>query len=327
MERFNLTRMSWSVVTSTSSFFVLLAIVFVPTQAFAQYTKKTVVAYRGASESAPEHTLEAYRLAIEQGADFVGQDLQITKDGVLVCLHDLTLERTTNVEEIFPDRYREVSRAGGTERQWFVYDFKLEEIKQLDAGSWFHERFAGALIPTWREAIQAIRGKAGLFPEIKTPEVYGLHGFDMERLVLTELERNDLDQPGADPRTPVVIQAFSAESLQKMALELKVALPLVMLLGERNSQWVSPAGLQQVKEFARGISPEKNFLMANPAIVEWAHNADLTVTPYLFQSSAVGKGFLNLRVEMAYYLYTLDVDALLTNSPDQFPSYSPSSIR
>ncbi len=297
----------------------LLAIVFVPTQAFSQYTKKTIVAHRGASESAPEHTLEAYRLAIEQGADYVGQDLQITKDGVLVCLHDLTLERTTNVEEIFPDRYREVSRSGGTEKQWFVYEFNLEEIKQLDAGSWFHERFAGALIPTWREAIQEIRGKAGLFPEIKTPEVYGLHGFDMERLVLTELERNGLDQPGADPRTPVVIQAFSAESLQKMALELKVVLPLVLLLGERNSQWVSPAGLQRVKEFARGIGPEKSLLMAHPAIVEWAHNADLTVTPYLFRSSAVGKGFLNVQVEMAYYLYTLDVDALFTNNPDQFP--------
>src|SRR5919107_461798 len=66
--------------------------------------KKRLVAHRGASAYAPEHTLEAYRLATEQGADFVEQDLAVTKDGVLVCIHDLTLERTTNVEEVFPDR-------------------------------------------------------------------------------------------------------------------------------------------------------------------------------------------------------------------------------
>ena len=69
--------------------------------------KKQLVAHRGASAYAPEHTLEAYRLAIEQGADFVEQDLAVTKDGVLVCIHDLTLERTTNVEEVFPDRFAE----------------------------------------------------------------------------------------------------------------------------------------------------------------------------------------------------------------------------
>ena len=319
MEKFNLTRGGWSVIVITGGLMVLLVIDFFPKRALAQYSKKTVVASRGASDSAPEHTLEAYRLAIEQGADYVEQDLQITQDGVLVCLHDLTLERTTNVEEIFPDRSRPVKHPGGTQKQWFVYDFNLEEIKQLDAGTWFHERFAGARIPTWQEAIQEIRGKAGLFPELKTPEVYGLHGFDMEELVLAELQRNGLDQPGADPGTPVVIQSFSTGSLQKLALELKVVLPLVLLLGERNSQWISPAGLQKVKEFAIGIGPDKKLLRANPTIVEWAHNANLTVTPYLFRSSAVGKGFWDLRVEMAYYLYTLEVDALFTDSPDQFP--------
>ena len=168
----------------TSSWIALLVIACLPTETFAQYTKKTLVAHRGASEDAPEHTLEAYRLAIEQGADYVEQDLQIIKNGVLVCLHDLTLERTTNIEEIFPDRYREVSHSGVSEKHWFVYDFTLEELKRLDAGSWFHKRFSGVRIPTWQEASQEIRGQAGLFPEIKTPEVYGLHGFDMERLVM-----------------------------------------------------------------------------------------------------------------------------------------------
>ena len=319
MAEFSLRRVILLAAAITSSWIALLVIDGLPTETFAQYTKKTLVAHRGASEDAPEHTLEAYRLAIEQGADYVEQDLQITKDGVLVCLHDLTLERTTNIEEVFPGRYREVSHAGVSEKHWFVYNFTLEELKRLDAGSWFHKRFSGVRIPTWQEAIQEIRGKAGLFPEIKTPEIYGLHGFDMERLVMEELQRHGLDQPGADPETPVVIQSFSVDSLQKMAVDMKVILPLVMLLGERNRQWVSPAGFQKVKEFAAGIGLEKSILRGNPVIVEWARNAGLSITPYTFRSSRVGKGFWNVRAEMAYYLYTLDVDALMTNNPDQFP--------
>ena len=95
--------------------------------------RKLLVAHRGASAYAPEHTLAAYRLALEQGADFVEQDLGVTRDGVLVCLHDPTLERTTDVEQVFPDRFRQVDGA----RRWFVADFTLDEIKRLDAGAWF----------------------------------------------------------------------------------------------------------------------------------------------------------------------------------------------
>ena len=72
---------------------------------------KTLIAHRGASAYAPEHTLEAYRLAITQGADFVEQDLQVTRDGILVCVHDRYLERTTNVEEVFPNRFRPIRAA------------------------------------------------------------------------------------------------------------------------------------------------------------------------------------------------------------------------
>ena len=117
--------------------------------------KKQLVAHRGASAYAPEHTLEAYRLAIEQGADFVEQDLAVTKDGVLVCIHDLTLERTTNVEEVFPTASSRTRPAPRRSRRWLVGDFTLAEIKQLDAGSWFDAKFAGARIPTFQEAIDA----------------------------------------------------------------------------------------------------------------------------------------------------------------------------
>ncbi len=100
----------------------------------AQYTRKTVVAHRGASAYAPEHTAAAYRLAIEMGADFVEQDLAVTKDGVLICLHDASLERTTNVEEVFPNRSVSISLEGRTRRAWVANDFTLAEIKRLDAG-------------------------------------------------------------------------------------------------------------------------------------------------------------------------------------------------
>ena len=129
---------------------------------FAQSGKKILIAHRGASGYAPEHTIEAYRLAIEQGADFVEQDLQITKDGALVCLHDLTLERTTDVEEIFPDRFRaDVSEDQPPDsrpaKHWYVSDFTLGEIKRLDAGSWFNAKFKGARVPTFQEAIDLVR--------------------------------------------------------------------------------------------------------------------------------------------------------------------------
>jgi hypothetical protein len=95
---------------------------------FAGYKGKTSIAHRGASAYAPEHTAAAYELAIEQGADYVEQDLQVTKDGQLVCLHDLTLERTTNVEDVFPGRARTVRREGRALTGWHVSDFTLAEI-------------------------------------------------------------------------------------------------------------------------------------------------------------------------------------------------------
>src|SRR5687768_8208244 len=156
---------------------------------FPPAAKKQLVAHRGASAYAPEHTLEAYRLALEQGADFVEQDLAVTKDGVLVCIHDLTLERTTNVEEVFPDRFVEDKRGGTSLRSWRVHDFTLAEIERLDAGSWFHPKFAGARIPTFQHAIDLVRGKAGLYPELKDPAFYRQRGVSPEALLAGALRK------------------------------------------------------------------------------------------------------------------------------------------
>ena len=100
----------------------LVLIVVASAAPSAIQVRKVNVAHRGASAYAPEHTLSAYRLALEQSADFVEQDLAVTKDGVLICLHDPTLERTTNVEELFPDRSRSVTWEGKTARSWLAND-------------------------------------------------------------------------------------------------------------------------------------------------------------------------------------------------------------
>jgi glycerophosphoryl diester phosphodiesterase len=283
----------------------------------AQYTKpKTNVAHRGASAYAPEHTIAAYRLALEQGSDYVEQDLQITKDGVLVCLHDLTLERTTDVEDVFPERFRMESGR----KTWPVSDFTLAEIKRLDAGAWFDPKFKGERVPTWQEAVDLVRGKAGLFPETKAPEVYGSRGFDMESLVLEFLRKNRLDAPKTDPNTPVIIQSFSPESLQKMR-KLGTKLPLVLLISDNDQQrgkWLSDDGLKTARRFADGLGPAKSLLVTDPTLAKRAKALGFSLTPYTFRSSDVAAG-QTVRDEMAKFLYEIGVDAVFTDNPDQFP--------
>jgi glycerophosphoryl diester phosphodiesterase len=279
-----------------------------------------LIAHRGASAYAPENTIPAFQLGIEQGADYVEYDLHFTRDGKLVCLHDETLERTTNVEQVFPARFREVTRNDLKTRRWFVYDFTLDEIGRLDAGSWMDQKFAGTRIPTHQEAIDSIRGHAGLFIELKMPERYAETGFDMEAEVLADLKRSGLSQPGADPKTPVLIQSFSAASIQKLAWRLKTKLTLHLLIGERDAErWVSPEGLKNVRKFATGIGPDKQILLKNPQSMRWAREAGLKVTPYTFRSTAVD-GFPDVRAEMEHYIRTFGVDGVITDNPDQLPN-------
>ena len=120
--------------------------------------KKMLIAHRGASAYAPEHSIDSYTLAMKQGADFVEQDLAVTKDRVLVSIHDLTLERTTDVEEVFPDRFVEVKAGTTVMRHWYVNDFTLAEIKRLDAGIYMDKKFAGTRILTFQEAIDLVKG-------------------------------------------------------------------------------------------------------------------------------------------------------------------------
>lgn len=314
----------------------VLALALVSMVVTACAPEKVLVAHRGASAYAPEHTLDAYRLAIEQGADFIEPDLQITRDGILIALHDLTLERTTNVEQVFPDRYREETAdeagddgsddagAARTVRRWYAADFTLDEIRELDAGSWFAPDFAGSRIPTLDEVIGlALDGGVGIFPETKAPEVYGAMGFDMERLLLDALADHGLQEPGAVPGTPVIIQSFSPESLRILRHEMGTALDLTLLVSAPDREaWLSPEGLRRAAAFATGIGPSKRLLEGRPDIVEEAHRLDLTVIPYTFRSDDPDD-FSSGTAEQAHYLYELNVDGLFTNNPDHFPRTRP----
>ncbi|MFO0851618.1 MAG: glycerophosphodiester phosphodiesterase family protein [Gemmataceae bacterium] len=277
------------------------------------YTRPTLIAHRGASADAPEHTLAGYKLALTHGADFVEPDLQLTKDGVLVCLHDTTLERTTDVRRVFPDRGRQVKGR----QAWPVADFTLAEVQRLDAGSWKGPAFAGERVPTLQQMIDTVRGKAGIIPETKAPEVYGRLGLDMEAALMRVLADNKLDRPGADPKTPVVIQSFSAASLKKLRAEHKCRLPLVYLFDQPEPD-ASADGLKAIKRFADGIGPSKAAVLARPGLVADAHAAGLSVTVWTFRAGKTGQ-FPTVRAEMAHFLNELKVDAVFTDNPDQFP--------
>ncbi len=278
---------------------------------FPPYDRPTLIAHRGASWDAPEHTLAAYELALKQGADFVEPDLQMTKDGVLVCLHDTSLERTTNVPEVFPDRAELLDG----EKTWPVVEFTLAEILKLDAGSWKGPQYARAKVPTFQQMIDLVKGKAGIIPETKAPGVYEAHGLNMEKALMEALKKNKLDTPGADPKTPIVIQSFSAESLIALRRDHGCKLPLVYLTDVKDT---TADRLKVVKKFADGIAPNKADVLARPEMVNDAHDLGMSVTVWTFRPEGNGK-FENVRSEMSYFLRDLKVDALFTDSPDQFP--------
>jgi glycerophosphoryl diester phosphodiesterase len=311
---------------------LVMGLIAASAQSPAPLAKKQLIAHRGASAYAPEHTLAAYALAITQGADFVEQDLAVTKDGVLVCIHDLTLERTTNVEEVFPHRFSEDSavsapaappsaaaavppgQAVTAKRRWLVHDFTLAEIKRLDAGSWFDKKFAGATIPTFQEAIDAVRGKAGMYPELKDPEFYRRQGVRPDALLAAMLRRNGLV---ANPKTPVIIQSFDDTTLKQLARDLP-QVPRVFLVEPTGAARIdSPEKLKEIATWASGVAPNKAIVEAHPDVVKMAHDAGLTVTLWTFRSSTTT--FPSVRDEMSKFLYDLGVDAVFTDNPDQFP--------
>ena len=205
---------------------------------------------------------------------------------------------------------------GKTRKVWLANDFTLAEIKRLDAGSWFDPKFAGERVPTFDEAVALIKGKAGVFPELKTPEIYEGRKVDFEQLVAAALDQHGLRGPKADPKTPVILQTFGQASARRLA-EIKIGVPVALLLGNAEG-FQTAAQIKAWKGIVQGFGPAKQIVLKNPDFVTWAHAEGMTVTPYTFRSSDTGT-FTDVTAEMEHYLYTLGVDAVFTDNPDKFP--------
>lgn len=158
-----------------------------------------------------------------------------------------------------------------------------------------------------------MNGRAGLYPELKSPEVYRHRGMDMTPLVVAMLRKNGLDRSKT-----LIVQSFDEQTLRTLARELP-SIPRVFLM-ERTmaEQWLGQARLREASTFVTGIGPAKQIIEARPDVVQWAHDAGLTVTPYTFRAGSTGR-FGTVRDEMRYFLFTLGVDAVFTDNPDQFP--------
>jgi glycerophosphoryl diester phosphodiesterase len=256
----------------------------------------TVIAHRGASGCAPEHTLAAYRKAMEMKADYIELDLHMTKDGELVAIHDATLARTTNVEQVYPNR-----------SPWRVRDFSLAEIKRLDAGSWFnktsphyaHKQYGKEKIPTLQEVIDWLaqsRSKTALYIETKDPNVYP----GMEEKLVSILKTNGYLQKGK-----VIFQSFSETSLRKLKGLVPPNIPLIQLYSAsmiRNK----PIDhiLRRVSSYADGIAPEQTIVTRK--LVTKARQYHLIIHPYTVNTTK------EMRRQIA-----LGVDGLFTDYPDR----------
>lgn len=278
---------------------------------------KVLIAHRGASGYAPEHTFASYDLAIAQKADFVEPDLAVSKDGVLVCLHDDTLERTTNVEDAYAARVSPVVKGRNGEKRWVANDFTVAEIKKLDAGRWFDAKFAGAQVPTWDEMLARVQQHpgVGVYPELKSPPLYTARGIDMAKLFVESVKKHNLDTAESLKKTPVIIQSFDRPTIKRMSMELP-SVPRVFLTSDEKD--ITDAQLKDLATFAQGIAPEKRLVATHPDLVTRAHALGLTVTIWTVRSDEK-TSYASAKDEMAQFLYTWGVDAIFTNNPDQFP--------
>jgi len=277
---------------------------------------RKVIAHRGSSAYAPENTIPAFELAIQQGAGCLEHDLQVTKDGVLVCLHDSTLERTTNVREVFPGRARDVEERGTVVQRSFVHDFTMAEIRELEAGSWFSQRWTDVRVPTFEELLDFAHTRVAVLTEIKDVELYESLGVDPLRLCVDALSRHGL--LAGEREAGVTVQSFHEPTVQRGRPLLNARVPVALLVEPADAARLGDQdSVRSVARFADGIGPGKSIVADRPEVVRWAHQAGLRVTPWTFRVSAVGH-FESVTAEIAHYLDVFGVDAVITDHPDAY---------
>ncbi|MCB5907219.1 glycerophosphodiester phosphodiesterase [Streptomyces pinistramenti] len=216
-------------------------------QATAGHHKTVTVAHRGAPTYAPENTIASIDTAHRLGSTWVENDVQRTKDGELIVMHDTTLTRTTNVEQVFPGR-----------APWKVADFTLNEIEKLDAGSWFGPKFTGERVPTLRAYMDAVTHNGQkLLLELKSPELYP--GIELQ--ALRELRHEGwLDRDHVKHR--LIVQSFNGNAIKTVHTlrpDIKTA-----FLGNP-----SAAQLPDYAKFCDQINP--TYKAATPAYIDAVH--------------------------------------------------------
>lgn len=286
---------------------------------------KIVIGHRGAAGYLPEETLAGYALGYALGADYLEPDLVMTKDAQFICLHDIYLEPTTDVEQVFPSRKR-------GDGHWYAADFTLAEIKTLsvhercqpNGNPYFPNRFpVGAShfqVATFAEMIGLVQGlnkstgrDVGIYPELKRPSWHAENGLPMEQALLDILTEHGY----AKPEAKLYIQCFETDSLKKLR-ELGAKLPLIQLVSASwayASMWTEQ-GLDAISSYADGIGPSKTIIENNPTYVEWAHTRGLVVHPYTFRKDQLPSQYASLTDELDRFYYEYNVDGAFTDFVD-----------
>lgn len=277
--------------------------------------EKVIIAHRGASGYLPEHTLPSYAMAYAMGAHYIEPDLAMTKDHVLICLHDLTLDATTNVADVFPGRQRE-------DGKYYPSDFTLEEIRQIRTRERFPRRFPRETllfqIPTLEEAIQLVQGlnastgrDVGIYPELKDPSFYKGEDMPFAETLLELLTRYGYEGPEAK----VYIQCFSPSTLVWLREELGTKLPLIQLISD--NAMLEGLGMEKIAGYAQGIGPNKKCIEDDPTLVARAHAVGLKVHPYTFRADLVPGQYGSIDEELRVFLFEHDIDGGFIDHPDR----------
>lgn len=289
-----------------------------------------VIAHRGASGYLPEHTLPAKALAFAMGADYLEQDLALSRDGVPVVLHDVQIDTVTDVARRFPDRAREDGR-------FYAIDFTWAELKQMSATermnlktgqAVFTNRFpagqsAFALV-SLEEELQFIRGlerstgrKVGIYPELKQPEWHRKQGRDLSAVVLPILAKYGY-RTKADR---CFVQCFELKELKRIRTELGWQGSLVYLCGKAPPQ----AELEEAAKIVDGLGPALGAVVAAPAngapqvtdLVRRAHELKLVVHPYTARVDELPRWAGSYEELLDFVLVRAGADGLFTDFPDR----------
>ncbi|WP_409253217.1 glycerophosphodiester phosphodiesterase [Bacillus sp. SCS-153A] len=224
-----------------------------------------IVAHRGASALAPENTLSAFDMAVSLGADYIEVDVQMTKDGELVAMHDVTVDRTTN----------------GTGR---IKNLTYEDLAALDAGSWFSPKFKGEKVPSLEMILDRYEGRTGILIELKHPSIYPDIEEELAKVLTKRLTA------GVSPSL-IIVQSFDKQSIQEFH-ELLPVIPTGIIIG--TSEFSSGEDLFAVDGFASFINPKASLVDAS--FMQQAKERNLNVFTWTVSDSKTARSLRNLNV-------------------------------